>query len=282
MKRLLAMLLGLVLAPATHAAMPPEWSEPTAPFHVAGNIYYVGTKGLAAYLIVSSRGLILLDGTLAENVPVIERNIEALGYKVRDVRLLLNSHAHYDHAAGLAQLKRDSGASLIASAGDRGALETGQPPSDTDYGVMAFPPVKVDRTLVDGRPVRLGNVTMTPVLTPGHTPGCTTWMMNVTDNGRRLKVVFLGSITVAGNRLVGNRGYPAIVADYRDTFRRVAGLRADIVLPAHPDLVGVIDRARRSAAGDKQAFLMPGLLQKLDAESVKDFDAELAKEQATR
>ena len=280
MKHLLVLLLAFVLTPAARAAMPPEWSAPTPPFHVAGNIYYVGTKGLAAYLIVSSRGLILLDGTLAENVPLVERNIATLGYKVRDVRLLLNSHAHYDHAAGLAQLKRDSGATLIASRGDRGALETGRPPSDTDYGVMTFPPVRVDRMLDDGHPVRLGDVTMTPVLTPGHTPGCTTWTMDVTENGRRLKVVFLGSITVAGNRLIGNRGYPSIAADYRRTFRHVTGMRADMVLPAHPDLVDVIGRAQRQAAGDRGAFLMPGLLQKLDTEAEKDFEAELTKEQA--
>jgi metallo-beta-lactamase class B len=271
-----------LLAGAAAAADPPEWSAPTPPFRTVGNIYYVGTKGLAAYLIVSSRGLVLLDRTLAGNVPQIERNIATLGFRLKDVRLLLNSHAHSDHAGGLAQLKRDTGAELLASPGDRAALESGRPRGDTTYSVMTFPPVKVDRLIADERPVRLGNVTLTPILTPGHTPGCTTWSMDVTERGKPLKVVFLCSITVAGNVLVGNKGYPGIADDFRRTFHRIAGMRADVVLPAHPDLVDVVGRNARRARGDANAFMMPGVLAKLDAEAEQDFEAELGKERAQR
>lgn len=281
MKTILASLAGLLMAgPAAAALDPPAWTQPTPPFRIVGNIYYVGSKGLAAYLIVTRRGLILLDGTMAENVPRIEANIATLGFRLKDVRLLLNSHAHFDHAAGLARLKRDSGAALLASAGDRAALETGKPPSITSYGLVTFPPVKVDRVLSDGKPVTLGEVALTPVVTPGHTPGCTTWTMRTVDAGRSLRVVFPCSLTVAGNRLVGNGGYPGIVADFRRTFPRVAALPADIVLPAHPEGADVLGRHERQAAGDRDAFLAPGLLAKLATEAAAAFETELARQQA--
>lgn len=271
------------LLPATPAAAglgPPAWTEPTAPFRIAGNIHYVGSKGLAAYLITSPRGHVLLDGTMDENVEGIERNIVALGFRLRDVKLLLNSHAHFDHAAGLARLKRDTGATLVASAADRAALETGTPPSITSYGIVTFPAVKVDRLLRDGRAERVGKIALTPVLTPGHTPGCTTWTMTTVERGRSLRVVFPCSLTVAGNRLVGNTGYPGIVADFRRSFPIVAALRADIVLPGHPEGIDLLGRTTRRAAGDADAFLMPGLLPKLTADARTAFEADLARQTA--
>ena len=257
---------------------PASWSEPTAPFHIVGNIHYVGSAGLAAYLITSPSGSILLDGTLVENVPQIEHNIPALGFRLRDVKILLNSHAHYDHAGGLQQLKRDTGAILLASAGDRPALESGIPPSDTSYGVVTFPPVKVDRVLVDGEPIRLGDITLTPWMTPGHTPGCTSFGMTVKERGRLLHVIFPGSLTVAGNRLIGNKGYPGIAGNLRRSIRRVGRMQADVVLPAHPELADVLGRARQAAVGTRDAFLMPGVLARIVDDSEKAFDAELAKE----
>ena len=135
------------------------------------------------------------------------------------------------------------------------AVESGTPPSVTSYGVIRFPPVHVDRVLHDGDTVRLGGVTMTAILTPGHTPGCTTWTMAVVEAGRTLRVVFPCSLTVAGNRLLGNRGYPGIVADFRASFARLATVRADVVLPAHPEMAGVLDREACAAAGDRDAFV---------------------------
>jgi metallo-beta-lactamase class B len=242
---------------AAPAGSPASWSTPTPPFRIAGPIHYVGTEGIASYLINSGDGLILLDGGLAETVP---------------------ANAHWDHAAGLAALKRDTGAEFASSAGDREAYETGIPPSDVSYGVMPFAPVKVDRVVVDGQPIRLGNVAMTPVITPGHTPGCTSWTMRVDDGGRALDVMFPCSITVAGNKLVRNEGYPGIVADFQRTFERMRGLRADIVLPAHPELADVLGRARRQAAGAKRAFLAPDLLPRLVSEAQTAFEAELEKQ----
>lgn len=276
--RPVALIALLVAGSAQAASDPPAWTRPIAPFHVVGPIYYVGTEGLAAYLVKTRAGLILLDGTMEENVPAIETNIRALGYDIHAVKLLLNSHAHFDHAAGLAALKRDTGATLLASAADRPALESGVPPSETSYGVIRFPPVNVDHTLVDRRPVRLGEIAMTPILTPGHTPGCTSWATQVQDGARTLRIFFPCSITVAGNRLIGNKGYPGIVADFRRSFARLRKQRADVVLPAHPETADVLGRAKRRDAGEADAFVDPALLPKMVREAEAQFDAELAKQ----
>ena len=267
------------LAPIAHAAPPPAaWSTPHEPFHVAGNIYYVGTAGLASWLIVTPAGDILLDGTLPGNVPQIEANIVKLGFRLGDVKILLNTHAHYDHAGGLAQLKRDTGAMMLASPGDRWALENGMPRGENVFGRDAFPPVKVDRTIRDGERIRLGSATMTAWLTPGHTPGCTTWAIPVRDGGRTLRVVFPGSISVAGNVLLGNKAYPEIADDYRHSFEKLAAMKADIVLTAHPEYADVMARHDRQAAGQMNAFVAPDQLRQIVASARQEFDAELAKE----
>lgn len=257
---------------------PPAWTRAIAPAPLLGPITYVGTEGLAAYLIRASAGAILIDGTLAGNVPAIERSIAATGTRLSDVKLLLNSHAHFDHAAGLARLKADTGARLAAGAGDRAALDTGLPPGETSYGVIRFPAVKVDRAVRDGDRVTLGGTTLTAIATPGHTPGNTSWLMRVADakvaDGRPLDVFFLGSLTVAGNRLVGNRRYPSIVADFRRSFARLVHVRADVVLTAHPETAEVLTRARAGTLVD------PTLLPRLVEEARIAFEAELKKQQA--
>lgn len=255
-----------------------SWTRSTQPFHIVGPIHYVGTEGIGVYLIETRAGLILLDGGLEENVPAIEANIAASGFRLDNVKLMIATHAHFDHVAGLAALKRDTGAVLAASPGDRGALESGTPPSEIAYGVIQFPPVKVDRVLQNGRPVRLGGVALTPVFTPGHTPGCTTWTMRVTEANRTLNVVFPCSMTVAGNKLVGNKGYPGIVGDFRQTFARMRSLPADIVLPAHPEMADVLGRARRRDAGDSSAFVAPEVLHRMIGEAEVAFDGELKRE----
>ena len=268
-------LAALLTGATTPRESPPEWSQPAEPFHIAGPIYHVGTEGIAVYLIKTDKGLILLDGGLEESVPVIEGNITKLGFKLSDVKLILATHAHFDHAAGLAALKQSTGATFASSEGDREAYETGTPPSEVNYGVIRFAPIKVDQPLVDGRAVQLGNVAITPVITPGHTPGCTTWTMRITDAGRPLDVVFPCSISVAGNKLVGNTGYPGIVEDYRRSFTRMRTLKADIVLPAHPELADLRGRAARQAAGDDSAFLAPELLPSMIDQAEAAFEKQL-------
>jgi metallo-beta-lactamase class B len=262
-------------APAS-ADDPPEWSTPVKPFRIAGPVYYVGTKGLAAYLIISNQGALLLDGTTAENAPLIERNIEAVGVPLHDVKRLISDHAHGDHVGALAQIKQDTGAEFLASAGDKWALEHGRVRGDTDYKPKPFAPIKVDRVIRDGETTQLGDVTLTAHLTPGHTPGCTSWSTTVQDRGRQLNVLFLGSITVAGNILVGNHAYPEIASDFRATFRKLETMKADIVLPSHPDIADVIEREARHEAGEPDAFIDPQTLPSLVAHFSASFETALA------
>jgi len=281
MKPTFAISLTLALAaPAGAADWPASWHEPTEPFHIVGNVYYVGGKGLASYLIVSKQGDILLDGTLAENVPFIEGNIAKLGFNIRDVKILLNTHAHFDHAAGLARLKVDSGAKLFASAGDKPILETGHITVENSNDLPDFPPVKVDHVLRDGEIVELGSTRMRAILTPGHTPGCTSWSLDVPEGGRTLKVVLPCSLTSAGNKLIGNKGYPGIVADYRKSFAKLSAVKADVVLTAHPELTDVIGRAARRKNDKPDAFIDPGLLPRLVSNSRGQFEQDLAAERA--
>lgn len=189
--RLLLLSLGAFLvAGATPADTPSAWSQPTAPFRIVGAVHYVGTEGIAAYLIGTDDGLILLDGGLEESADLVKRSIAKLGFDPREVKLIVATHAHYDHAAALAELKRETGAQFASSPGDRAAYESGLPPSEVSYGIVRFPPVSVDRELVDGQPVELGGVTLTPLVTPGHTPGCTSWTMRVSSRVKRLTSSF--------------------------------------------------------------------------------------------
>ncbi len=261
---------------------PPAWTRPIAPFRVVGQVYYVGTEGLAAYLIKTSDGAILIDGTMAENASAIRRSIEASGVPIGHVRIILLSHAHFDHAGGLAALKRASGARLMVGAGDAEAVRTGIPPGETSYGVIRFPAASVDRAVRDGDQVRLGDVMLTAHATPGHTPGCTSWSMRVKEGEKPLDVLFLCSLTVAGNRLVGNRRYPAIVADFRRSFASLMMMRADVVLPFHPETAAVLERHRRQMAGAMDAFVAPRLLPSLVLDARAAFETELSKQLATR
>lgn len=275
--RAIAAIAAAALATPAPATDPPAWTTPIKPFRIAGNIYYVGTKGLAAYLIVTRQGAILLDGTLAKNADLIEHNIQSLGIPLRRVRLLISDHAHEDHVGALARIKKDTGARFVASAGDRWALDHGTPRGDTDYGVLHFPPVKVDGVVKEGQTIRLGEVALTAHLTPGHTPGCTSWSMTIRDGGASRRVLFLCSITVAGNVLIGNRAYPGIVEDYRATFAKLAAMHPDILLTSHPEMADVLGREERREAGKANAFVDPGALAALVADSKAAFEEALAK-----
>ena len=251
--------------------VPPAWIRPTEPFHIVGPIWYVGSEGLASYLIKTREGAILIDGTMAENVPGILRNIAALGVRAQDVRMLLATHAHFDHVAGNAAMLRATGARLFAGERDVAALESGTPPGEVDYEAVRFPPVHVTRAMRDGDTLHLGGTTLRAVATPGHTPGCTSWTMRVVDHGRPLHVVFACSLSGGGNILVGNRRYPDIVADYRRSFARMAALPADVVLPAHPEIADVMKHKQDGR------WIQPGLLRRIAEKSAQDFNAELAR-----
>jgi metallo-beta-lactamase class B len=270
----------VALSTIASAQQPAAWKEPTAPFRITDNIYYVGTKGLASYLIASGDEAILLDGTLDENVPAIEANIRALGFELADVKIIINSHAHFDHAAGIARLKQATGAQVAATEGDRSALENGRHEGDNIYGIGRFPAVKVERVVADGENISVGDIVVTATHTPGHTKGCTTWSIESPDDGALRRVVFPCSMTVAGNILVGNKSYPGIVEDYRRTFDRIGAMTADIVLPAHPEFVDLFKRKAKRDAGDTEAFVDRDLLTELVEKSRAAFEKQLKKEQA--
>lgn len=257
-----------------------NWNIPVEPFNVIGNIYYVGA-GVSAFLITTPEGHILLDGGLAQTAPLILANIERLGFNARDVRYLLNSHAHVDHAGGLARIQRASGATMVASAADRGALEAGRFP----YGPSAdlvFPPVRVDRIIADGESLTLGGVTLTAHLTPGHTPGCTSWSMAVVgDDGVAHRAFFHCSATVAGQSLLPP-AYPQIVSDFRSTFARVRQIEADVLLTNHPELMDIEGRRARQIAGDANAFVDANALHAFNDRLEHAFNDELARQTAAR
>jgi len=252
-----------------------------APFRIIGNLYYVGPEGVSSFLIVTPDGDFLIDGGAAQTAPIIERNIAALGFSMHDVRILLNSHAHYDHAGGLAQLKRDSGARFAASAGDKPFLEAGH----IDYGPSAnvqFPPVRVDQVAADGAQLTLGGVTLTAHLTPGHTPGCTSWSLDVRSADGVPHHAFIDcSQTVAGQRLAPE-SYPGMVGDYRATFAKVRTIDADIFLGSHGVFFDLDSKRARQIAGDANAFVDPGGLQRFNDDMERQFNTELAREQARR
>ena len=258
---------------------PVSWVERQAPFRLVGNVYEVGSVGLTALLVTTPEGHVLLDAGMPSYAPQVARNIAALGFKPTDVRWILNSHAHFDHAGGFAELKRLTGAKLAAMDADRPWLERGVYPGDEANTFARFPPVTVDRTLHDGDTVTLGGLTLTAHLTPGHTPGDTTWTFPVTEGGRRLEVVYYGSTTVAANRLAPRPQYPGIVDDYRRAFSKLKTLQADVFLAPHPEQ---FDLAAKRARGLPAALIDPTELPRRVAASEADFDRELAKEQAAR
>jgi metallo-beta-lactamase class B len=266
-------------APLGDQARDAHWNDPFPPFNVIGDIYYVGTAGVSSYLITTSGGHFLIDGALAQSAPQIRANIATLGFDIRDVKYLLNTHAHYDHAGGLASLQRASGATFVASAADRAPLEAGR----IAYGPSApitFPPIRVDRVIADGESLTLGGVTLTAVMTPGHTEGCTSWMMQATGADGAPHHVFLHcSATVGGNSL-DPEAYPGIVANYRRSFARVREIHVDVFLANHGVFFDLVGKRARQIAGDANAFVDPQGLANFNAEQEKAFEDELAKEEA--
>lgn len=280
MKRL-AVLAALVAMPA-QAQSPAAWTTPTEPFKIAGNLYYVGTAGIGAYLITTPQGHILIDGAMPGSAKDIEASITKLGFAPSEVKVLLNTHAHFDHAGGLAELKRDTGAKLAASAGDKIALETGKYPGSEEVKAFDFAPVKVDRALEDGEKLSMGGIALTAHLTPGHSAGCTTWTFPVMIDGVSRQAMIYCSTSVAANRLVSKtKGpqYPGIVADYEKSFANLKTMKADVFLAPHAEQFGMTEKRAALAAGGPNPFIDPGLLQKTVAASEKAFREELAKQQ---
>lgn len=245
---LLAVGLGLVaLQPGLLVAQENEqwrsWNQPVEPFRLIGNVYYVGANEIAAYLITSSDGHILIDGGFPETAAIIQANVARLGFQIEDVEILLNSHAHFDHAGGLAELKRLSGAQLFVSDGDADLVENGGKGDFLLGDTGLFPAVSVDRRLADGDVVRLGDVALTARLTAGHTRGCTTWTMTVEEGDHSYEAVFVCSVTVLPDvRLLDEPSYPGIAEDFARTFEVLKALPCDVFLAPHGSFFVLSDK----------------------------------------
>lgn len=257
-----------------------KWTAPFEPFQLVGNIYYVGTDGIAVYVIKTSQGLILMDTAMSQSTGMIKDNIAKLGFKVADIKIILNSHAHLDHTGGFAEIKKETGAQLIAGERDKPLLEGGYYPGDEKNEDLAFPPVKVDRTVKEGDKVTLGDTTLTAHATPGHSPGCTSWEMTVKDGSQDRKVLFFCSGTVALNRLVGQPTYPGIVDDYRATYVKVKAMKIDVLLGPHPEVYGMQAKRAQMKDGAPNPFVNPGELATYATGLSEAFDKQLAKQTA--
>ena len=269
---------------ATPAMAQANWNKPAEPFHVIDNVWYVGTDGLSAFLFTTPVGHILLDGATPEGAPIIEANIAKLGFKLSDVKILLNSHAHFDHSGGLAKLKRDTGAQLAAMQGDVSALEGGFYLGSEDVKSMNAPPVKVDRVLNDGDTVKLGDFTLTAHLTPGHSRGCTSWGARLGDQGKWYEALVFCSATVAANRITPPLQYEGIVEDYRKTFTKTKGMTVDIPLAPHPEFFQLREKAAKAAANPKgqNPFIEPGAFLTLITKLEGDFERTLKERSAPK
>jgi metallo-beta-lactamase class B len=232
-----------LLSPEQRAQFHGAYSQPEEAFRLIGNIYYVGAKNIASYLITTPQGHILVDTGTTEMTSVIKANVEKLGFKLSDIKIMLSSHAHFDHIGGHAAMKKLTGAKVMAITQDAAALEAGKDLSP--LGDEGWTPVKVDRVLKDGDTVKLGGTTMRAVWGPGHTPGCTVWTTAVTDAGKNYNVAIFGCGGPNGGvKLVGNQKFPTLVADTTATFRKLKMLRPDIYVSGHPQMLfaGKIER----------------------------------------
>jgi metallo-beta-lactamase class B len=261
----------------------PAWTKPFPPFRIAGNLYYVGSQDLASYLLVTPQGDILINSNLESSVPLIKQSIETLGFHLSDVKILLISHAHFDHCAGSARILELTGAKYYVMDADVSVVESGGK-TDFQYGDQAdmhFPPAHVDRILHDGDTVALGGTVLTAHLTPGHTKGTTTWTLDETEGGRTLHTVIVGSPNVnPGYKLVGNKTYPRIAKDYNHGFAVLNSLPCDIFLGAHGGYFDLTAKYTRWKAGDRNAFIDPAGYKAYIADREHAFQTELHRQQA--
>lgn len=239
----------LLLCPVmAKAQLTPEWQSwntPVQPARIIGNVYYVGASDVSAFLITTPKGHILIDGGFDETVPLIQANMKQLGFKLEDVKILLNSHAHADHAGGLAALKQLTGAKLFASKADAELLANGGK-GDFQWGDrLAYKPVTVDRTISDKETVVLGDVKLTARLTPGHTKGATTWTLKVKEGDKVYDVVIISSASIPGYTLTNNAKYPKIIEDYAHTFEVLKSLPCDVFLGPHGNFFGLLEKLER-------------------------------------
>jgi metallo-beta-lactamase class B len=291
-KSILTVLLRCALVTAAFAAAVSAqsqagWTDEFPPHRVVGNVYYVGSKGLASYLITTPQGHILINSSLEASVPLIQASVEKLGFRFRDVKILLISHAHFDHCAGSARIKELTGAKYMVMDADVPVVESGGK-ADFQYGNSAdtlYKPAKVDRVLHDGDEVKLNGVVLVAHKTPGHTKGCTTWTMKVRDKTpdgvtKIYDVVIVGSPNVnPGYKLVNNAAYPQIAQDYEQMFAALKALPCDVFLGAHGSYYGMEEKFAQVKEGAANPFVDPAGYKSYVAEREQAFRDELQKQE---
>lgn len=264
--------------PAMQESLVESWNQPFKPFRIIGNIYYVGTNNLACYLITTPAGHILLDTALEESAPILRANIATLGFKLNSIRIILSSHAHFDHVAGHAEMKRATGADVYATAADAAILESGG--TKGFHPLTAYKPVKVDRIIKDGELVRYGDVALTAHLTPGHTEGNTTWTTTVEEGGKKYDVVFVGSMSInPGVHLVNFQPWPDIAAVYARSFKSLKSLHCDVFLGPHASFFEMEAKVQlMSDKGKANPFIDPEGYRNYIATFEKSYNEQLQRE----
>ena len=254
--------LVLIAASMTAVAQNPrvEWNAPQAPFRVFGNTYYVGPRGVSSILITSGSGHVLIDGALPESVPGIVASIQRLGFRIEDVDLILNSHVHYDHAGGIGELLRLSGARAAASAASARVLEQGRSgPDDPQYGVLPdIARVGQVQVVSDGQAVRVGPLELTAHATGGHTPGGTSWTWTSCQGARCLDMVYADSLTAIsadGFAFTRSRESPTALADFEKGFAFLSAAPCDILLTPHPGTSDLLERLAKRENGETDALI---------------------------
>ena len=268
---------------AARGSEQPAWTTPFPAHRIAGNLYHVGSQDLASYLITTDDGHILINSSLQTSVPLIQRAVEELGFRFSDIRILLISHAHWDHCAGSAEVKRLTGAKYFVMAADVPDVEAGGRGNFfyANQPATFYPPTKVDRALKDGDEVTLGGVVLVARHTPGHTRGTTTWTLKVAEGGRQLDAVIIGSPNVnQGYQLVGNPAYPEIADDYARTFRVLKSLPCDLFLGAHGSYYDMVTKVARLKTSSVNPFIDPDGYRAYVENREQAFQAELARQQA--
>lgn len=238
-------------AGAKYAPAVSEWNRAVEPFRIAGDLYYVGASGVSAFLLVASEGNVLIDTGFRETVPLVEAGVRKLGFRMESIRLLLASHAHYDHVAGLAEVKRRTRARFLANPKDMEAFRRGGRGDFALGDKYPFEPVEPDGAIEEGKALVVGKSGLTAHFMPGHTKGNTTYTLQVEEGGRLHRVVIAASLSAPGYRLAGNAAYPEIVRDYETSFRKMRALPCDIFLSGHGWDFGLEEKSKARLAGGK-------------------------------
>jgi metallo-beta-lactamase class B len=272
-------------APAGDCPRCAEWAEPQAPFRIFGNTYYVGTHGLSAILVTSNAGHILIDGTLAEAAPQVLGNVRALGFRVEDVRLILNSHVHFDHAGGVAAIQRASGAVVAASPASAQVLRDGHSgPDDPQYGSLTRDPEPVSQVRIvrDGETETVGPLALRAHFTPGHTPGGTTWSWRSCEGSRCLQIVYadsLSPLSAPAFKFTASSTYPSALSDFEHSFEVLGSLPCDILLTPHPEVSDMFGRLQRRENGSlPDAFIDAKACREYAARGRSNLEKRLAEE----